>query len=401
MNPTQLFHNPNPQALAGGPAGDAPLAFHRRLPGYQPTPLVELPALARQLGVGRLWLKDEAQRLGLPSFKILGAAWAVYRALVARLGAEPVWATLDELAAHVAPLRPLSLAAATDGNHGRAVAHMARLLGLTAQIFVPAGTAAARIAAIASEGASVTVVDGSYDDAVARSAELAGPHCLVIADTSWPGYEDVPRQVIAGYGTIFAEVDAELAACGEPPPELVVVQMGVGALAAAAVGHYRHPASAAPPRLIGVEPTRAACVLASLRAGAIVSVPGPHDSIMAGLNCGAPSLIAWPLLQAGLDLCLAVDDRYACQAVRKLAAAGIAVGETGAAGLAGLLALRELPAAAAAAGLGAATRVLLIATEGVTDPTARARILASDCRADCVAGRVCAGETPGSQLPTF
>lgn len=395
MNPTQLFYNPHPYALAGGPVEDAPLAFHRRLPGYQPTPLVALPGMAQQLGVGRLWLKAEARRLGLPSFKILGAAWAIYRALVARLGAEPAWATLDELTAHVAPLRPLSLAAATDGNHGRAVAHMARLLGLTARIFVPAGTATARIAAIAGEGASVTVVDGSYDDAVARSAELAGPRCLVISDTSWPGYEDVPRQVIAGYGTIFAEVDAELAARGEPPPELVVVQMGVGALAAAAVGHYRHPASAAPPRLIGVEPTRAACVLASLRAGTIVSIPGPHDSIMAGLNCGAPSLIAWPLLQTGLDLCLAIDDHYACQAVRALASAGIAVGETGAAGLGGLLALRELPTAATAAGLGANTSVLLIATEGVTDPATRARILASDCRIDCMAGRACAQEAPG------
>ncbi len=400
---TRWYHNAaaTPTTDLAAPNSDPP-AFHRRLPGYAPTPLHETPTLAAQLGIGRLWVKDESQRLGMPSFKILGAAWAVYKAIVERLGAEPAWASIAELAAHVARLQPLCLAAATDGNHGRAVARMARLLNCSARIFVPAGTAAARISAIASEGADVIAVRGSYDDAVARSAEAAGPQCLVISDTSWPGYETIPRWVIDGYGTIFGEIDAELGRRGEPPPDVVLVQMGVGALAAAAIGHYRqaHPerlseTSRRPssfghrPTIIGVEPTRAACVLASLEAGALRPVPGPHDSIMAGLNCGLPSMIAWPLLRTGISGALAIDDVYACQGVRDLAAVGITAGETGAAGLGGLLALAEQPELMQQAGLGPTSRVLIISTEGVTDPVARARLLAADCRIDCVLQRVC------------
>ncbi len=146
-----------------------PLALHRRLPGYAPTPLVDVPSLAKEYGVGRVLVKDESSRLGLPAFKMLGASWATYRALVDRLGHEPEWNTVEELAREMATLQPLNLAAATDGNHGRAVARMARLLGFGAHIFMPAGTVDARIEAIESEGATVSVVAGDYDDAVARA----------------------------------------------------------------------------------------------------------------------------------------------------------------------------------------------------------------------------------------
>lgn len=367
----------NDGALMGaGTPGDSrdPLAFHRRLPGYAPTPLVELPRLARSLGIGRLWVKDESCRLDLPSFKILGASWAIYRALTDRLGrsAMPL-ASLDELRARIAPLRPLTLAAATDGNHGRAVARMARLLGLGAHIFVPAGMAPARMAAIAGEGAMVTVVDGSYDEAVARATAEAGEQCMVISDTAWPGYVDVPRWVIEGYATIFWEVDDELARRQEPGPDIVVVQIGVGALAAAAVRHFRSRPNGRP-ALIGVEPAGADCVLASLRAGRIITLPGPQHSIMAGLNCGTPSPVAWPLLAAGLDLVVAIDDEQARQGMRDLAAAGVVAGETGAAGLAGLTALlagergRLLRT-------DAATRILTLSTEGATDPAAYTHIV--------------------------
>ena len=149
----------------------------------------------------------------MPAFKILGASWAVYRALETRLGRslEP-WQTVAELAQRLAPIRPLTLAAATDGNHGRAVAHVAALFGFEAKIYVPAGTAQARIDGIASEGAQVEIVAGTYDDAVARAAEDAGERCLVISDTSWPGYEEVPHWVMEGYSTIMSEIDDELAA---------------------------------------------------------------------------------------------------------------------------------------------------------------------------------------------
>jgi diaminopropionate ammonia-lyase len=180
----------------------SPASFHRRLPGYAPTRVVDAPELADELGLAQVFVKDESERLGLPSFKILGASWAVYRLLVGRLGHEPEWRSLDELRAGLAPLGPLTFVAATDGNHGRAVAHMARLLGYGARVLVPAGTAAARIEAIESEGAPVTVVDGTYDDAVRASAALAADDVLVVSDTSWEGYTEVPRTVIAGYATI-------------------------------------------------------------------------------------------------------------------------------------------------------------------------------------------------------
>jgi diaminopropionate ammonia-lyase len=373
---TDIYFNPT-QSSPPEPPDRPPIMLHRRLPGYAPTPLFEVPAIAAALGVGRLWVKDESHRCGLPSFKILGASYAVYCALVERIGAvEPAWEDWNTFRGWVAPLRPLTLAAATDGNHGRAVAHMARILDFEAHIFVPCGMAQARIDAIESEGARVTLVDGTYDDAVQRSAAQAGPRCLVISDTSWPGYEAIPRQVIAGYSTIFVEIDAALAASGAAGPDLVAVQMGVGALAAAVVGHYGMVAPR--PRLLGVEPEAAACVLASLRAGQIVEIPGPHTSIMAGLNCGAPSLVAWPTVAAGLDACIAIPDERAREAMRALAGAGIVAGETGAASLGGLLeALTGDDCAAIRSRLGvdAACRVLILCTEGATDPDAYTSIV--------------------------
>jgi diaminopropionate ammonia-lyase len=282
------------------------------------------------------------------------------------------WETLDDLAAQLEPLRPLTLAAATDGNHGRAVARMAKLLGLESRIYVPDDMAQARIAGIASEGAEVIVVHGTYDEAVARSAEDASKRCLVISDTSWPGYEDVPAWVIDGYSTILQEVDDELAARGESGPNLVTVQIGVGALAAAVVGHYRTPEHAGT-KIVGVEPERAACMLASIEAGEIVSIPGPHDSIMAGLNCGAPSMLAWPVVSQGTDLFVAISDERAREAMRLLAGSGIVAGETGAAGLAGLIELLTGPDREhnrAYLGVTDRTTALSIVTEGATDPKA-------------------------------
>ncbi len=331
------------------------------------------------LGVGEVLLKDESSRLGLPAFKILGASWAVYRACEARAGGIlSTWQTIDELAQQLAPLRPMTLAAATDGNHGRAVAHMAALFGFAARIYVPAGTAQARIDGIASEGASVVVVDGTYDDAVARAAEDASERCLVISDTSWPGYEEVPRWVMDGYSTILWEVDDELRKHGEKDPDLVAVQVGVGALAAAVVQHYRQPDRIPQPTLLSVESLRAACLLASMEAGEIVSVPGPHDSIMAGLNCGRPSVIAWPIVSAGMDVFVAVSDERAREAMRALARAGVVAGETGAAGLAGLIELLtglENAEFRAKLGVNESTRVLLFVTEGATDPQAYREIV--------------------------
>jgi diaminopropionate ammonia-lyase len=375
----RILVNPDAREVLGGPAPDrAPLAFHRRLPGYEETPLVDAPGIAEALGVGKVWVKDESDRLGLPAFKVLGASWAVYKALEERLpgGAFGDWETVEELKEKLEPLRPLDLVAATDGNHGRALARVAGLLGLGARIFVPEEMVAARRETIAEEGAEVVVVKGTYDEAVERSYEEAGERSLVVSDMSWPGYERIPAWVIEGYSTLLWEIDDELERRREVGPDLVVVQVGVGAFAAAVTRHFRVPQRSRHPMLLGVEPAGAACLLESVAAGRIVSVPGPHDSIMAGLNCGRPSLVAWAAVSRGIDVLVAVDDEPAREAMRLTAASGIVSGETGAAGLGGLLELlrrggespEQEEKARRALGVGGESRVLLFNCEGATDP---------------------------------
>jgi diaminopropionate ammonia-lyase len=377
--PAVALLQPHPAGELTLHPGASPRAFHASMPGYAPTRLRTAPAAAERLGVAEVVVKDESARLGLPSFKVLGASWAVYRALLDRLNEPPqrveTFAALRDV---VAALRPFSLSAATDGNHGRAVAHMAALLGLTADIYVPANTVAARIDAIAGEGATVTVVDGGYDDAVRRSAQDAGERCLVISDTSWPGYEQVPGWVIEGYATVFDEIEEQLASAGGRRPDVMAVPIGVGALAAAVVAHVRSRPGPRP-AIVGVEPTSAACVLESVAAGEIVTLDHPQESMMAGLNCATPSLIAWPAVSRGVDAYVAVPDERVPEAMRLLAADGIAAGETGAGGLAGMLALAQDPQLAPARealGLGPETTVLLLCTEGVTDPAAYERLIA-------------------------
>ena len=351
------------------------LAFHRSMPGYRPTPLFSTPTLAEEVGVASLLVKDLSDCFGLPAFKIMGASWAVNHAIAERLGLPPAPA-FPTLLQRAESLRPLQLVTATDGNHGRAVAHMAALLGLEATVYVPSGTASARIDAIRGEGARLEVVNGSYDDAVARAAQDAGEHRLIVSDTSWPGYESTPRAVIDGYATILCEIDEQLDDLAAPRPDVVLVQCGVGAFAAA-VGLHRW-GDGVRPTLVAVEPDDAACMLESVAAGRIVTVPGPHRSIMAGLNCGTVSLVAWPLLASTFDLCVTVDDERARAAMRLLAKAGIEAGESGGAGLAGLLALRsaaELAMLRERFAIGATANVLVFCTEGATDPEEYARVV--------------------------
>lgn len=361
--------------------GRDPRAFHRRLPGYVSTPLVNAPAIAARLGIGALWVKDESSRFGLPAYKILGASWAVYRALEQHAARSPdqqlePWSTVEELRERLRPLLPLTLACATDGNHGRAVARMARLLDLQAHILVPSDMAPARVAAIAAEGAAVTAVAGGYDYAIRQCALLAGERCLVISDTAWEGYEDVPRWVMEGYGTLYKEVDEALAARGEAPPDVIAVQIGVGALAASVVWHYCGSGA----RIIGVEPSGAACLLASLEAGRAVSLDGDLCTVMAGLRCGTSSPLAWPALRAGLATLVAIPDERARQAMRLLARAGIEAGESGAAGLGGMLELctgSHAEEHRAALGITECSRVLVLNTEGATDRAAYEQIVNS------------------------
>ena len=332
-----------------GAAPDGAAArFHRRLPGYAPTPLTEVPGLAAEIGAGRLFVKDESARFDLRAFKFLGASWAGFLA-VARRSGYPGPARLDGLRAHLATAGSgLALVTATDGNHGRAVARTARLLGLPARVYVPEPVPAVVTGRISAEGAEVTLVDADYDGAVAaaRADADADGGAVLVQDTAWPGYEEVPGWIVAGYETLFAELDAQLADFGAPVPALVCVPSGVGSLAQAAVAHYRRPAlpAAARPRLLSAEPDTAACVLASLAAGSMVSVP-TGATVMNGLNCGTVSSLAWPYLRGGLDAAIAVDDAAAAAAVSSLAGAGIAAGPSGAAAFAALRASLTGPGA--------------------------------------------------------
>ena len=224
----------------------------------------------------------------------------------------------------------------------------------------------------------VTLVNGTYDDAIKCAATQESERSLVLSDTSWPGYEKIPRWVIEGYTTIFQEVDEELSRWQQRGPDLVVVQIGVGALAVAVVQQYRCPAVASHVKIVGIEPTSAACALASMKAGRIVSLTDPPQSIMAGLNCGTPTLIAWPLISTGIDFFVAIEDEWAKLGMRDLAMIGLVAGETGAAGFGGLAALLTGPSSqtmASALGGDTSTRVLVICTEGATDPVAYERIV--------------------------
>ena len=354
-----------PARTPGAPARD----LHERLPGHTTTAVRELTELADELAVGRVWLKDECGRFGLPSFKPLGASWAVCCAVAERLGDTEPPRDPAELRERARALRPLRLVCATDGNHGRAVAHIAALLELDAEVVVPAGTAAARIAAIEAEGARVHVVDGDYDAAQERSAELAREGGILVSDTSWPGNERIPARVAEGYGTIFAELEEQL----DSTPDVAFVPVGVGALAVAAVEHLA-PRGV---RLVSVEPADADCALASARAGRLVTVPGPHRSAMAGLNCGTVSLIAWPAVQR-MDAFCAIGDEHAEWGVRRLAELGLDRGECsgGVLGAAReLLTGEHAPRFREALDLGPDATALLLLTENVTDPEHFERIV--------------------------
>ncbi|MET8246559.1 diaminopropionate ammonia-lyase [Streptomyces sp. NPDC005202] len=335
--------------------------FHASLPEYAPTPLIELPSLAEELGVGRVFVKDESSRLGLPAFKALGASWAVHRILAERAasGEDP---------------GPVTLVTATDGNHGRAVARMARLFGHRAHVFVPKGVHPQAAAAIAAEDAEVTQVAGSYDEAVRRAAEAAAaPDAVLVQDTAWSGYEQIPGWIVEGYSTLCAEIDEQLTAAGAGMPDLVAVPVGVGSLAQAVVTHYRSRPAGQAPALMSVEPEAAACVVESLALGEPVSV-ATGETTMAGLNCGTPSSIAWTYLQSGLDAAVAITDADSARAAGDLAALGVSSGPCGAAALAGIRAALTGEGAdkrRTALGLGPSSTLVLLSTEGtVANPHA-------------------------------
>jgi diaminopropionate ammonia-lyase len=356
-------------------------SFHRQIPGFRTSPLKGLGSLAAMIGVGGIWVKDEAVRLGLGSFKVLGGSFAIYRYLRRQLGIEDREPTFAELTSSEVRRRlgPITFATATDGNHGRGVAWAANALGQKAMIYVHSKTSEARIRAIAAQGAEVKVIDGTYDDAVrqiSRDAQSNG--WQIISDTSWEGYEEIPTWIMQGYGTLFSEAQEQLAAQGLVKPTHLFVQAGVGALAASGIALYHRLLGAEAPLCVVVEPSEAACLLHSARAGdgAPHSFPGPLETIMAGLACGDPSPLAWRLLWDCADAFVASPDYVAAKGMRVFGVPldgdpPVISGESGAVTLGALMFIMEHAEGRAlreALCLGPDSQVLLINSEINTDP---------------------------------
>jgi diaminopropionate ammonia-lyase len=335
-------------------------------PELTATPLRALPALAATLGLATLLAKDETHRFGLNAFKLLGARFAV-----------------EQLLAEGAITRGDTLVCASEGNHGRAVAHTARALGCPARVYLSESVAAPRADAIAGEGAVVVRVSGTYDDAVRRAAADAEAHgWTVVSDTSWPGYERIPRLIMLGYTRMMDEMIQAMP--DDWRPDAIFVPGGVGGLLAAVASwsawHWPRP-----PHIVAVEPSSCACLQASARAGQPTTVPGPFDTMMGGLRCGEVSPLAFEAVLPIVDGYIAVDDGWSEQAMRALGRPAdhdpaVEAGPSGAAALAGLLAALEDRSARdlkAYLDLGPWSTVVVIVSEGMTDPPLWRRIMAT------------------------
>ena len=355
--------------------------FHREIPGYKMTPLRSMPNLAQMLGLGGIYIKDEAQRLTLNSFKVLGGSYAVSRYIQKMLGLSDEETTYEYLTSPEchAKLGNLTFAAATDGNHGRGIAWASMKLGLPCVIYVHKETSKARIDAIRGYGATVEIIDGNYDDAVRKMAEDAAANgWTVISDTSWPGYTEIPTWIMQGYSTLMLEAQEQLLGVGLSKPSHVFVQAGVGAMAASVIGFYTALFPDDPPTFIVVEPDKAACVFESIKAGdgKCHSVKGALDTIMAGLACGDPSPIAFEILEHTADFFLSIPDYIAARGMRILSCPlhgdpFIISGESGAAPLGALYSVMTDKGAAdirEKMKLGPDSTVFMVNTEGNTDP---------------------------------
>lgn len=352
---------------------EAALAEIEQWPDYRPTPLHRLPGLARTLGLGDVLYKDEALRFGLKSFKALGGAYAAARAVAGELHrrGHPRPAAPDVMAGRCAEAaRGLTITSATDGNHGRSVAWAARRIGCRAVIFIHETVSEARRAAIAAYGAEVVRVPGGYDDSVRHAfAEARRQHWIVVQDTGGSDYRDVPADITYGYGVLAREAIAQV---GEPPSH-VLVQAGVGGLASAVCAAFWMAWGARRPQFIVLEPAKADCVFQSLAAGRPTVVTGDLETVMAGLSCGVVSDLAWDILKHGADGAIAIDDAAALEGMRRLARPEkgdpvIVAGECSGGAVGALIALKDRPDLRGQLGIDARSRVLLIGTEGDTDP---------------------------------
>lgn len=343
-------------------------------PGYAPTPVNHLDRLAGELGLGAVYYKDEGERLGLGSFKALGGAYGVLRLaadFIAQVqGARPALREVRQ-GRFQTDLQRLTVTTATDGNHGRSVAWGAQMVGCRCRIYIHAGVSLGRQQAMEALGAEVIRIKGDYDESVVRCAEdSAAKGWHVVSDTSYEGYTETPRHVMAGYSVMASEALQQLA---ERPPSHLFVQAGVGGVAAALCARFWQVMGADRPRVVVVEPASAACLTASARAGRPASVPLSSETLMAGLSCGTVSLLAWDILEAGAAHYLAIGDEAVGPAMRLLASGEAGggpteAGESAVAGVIGLIAAASDPDLRKAMQLGADSRVFLLGSEGATDP---------------------------------
>jgi diaminopropionate ammonia-lyase len=354
----------------------------RSWPGYRPTNLVALPGLAASLGLGGIWYKDEGSRFGLGSFKALGGAYAVYHVLANAVkratGREPSSAELMA-GAHKDIVAAITVATATDGNHGRSVAWGAQLFGCRCVVYIHADVSEGRRDAIAHYGAEVRRIDGNSDDSVHRAAaDAKAEGWIVVSDTSYDGYMDLPKTVMEGYGLIALETLDELP--DDEKPTHLFIQGGVGGLAAAMTAMFWQKWGADRPQIVVIEPDAADCLFQSAVNGRPTKVEGDLDTLMAGLAAGEVSLLAWEILNLGANAFVTIPDEAAISAMRALAEGvggdpPIVGGEAGVGGLAGLLAAASEPRTAQALSLGALSRVLVVGSEGDTDPELYERLV--------------------------
>ncbi len=346
------------------------MAFHCQVPGYGPTPLKSLPELAEKCGVKTLLVKDESPRFGLNAFKGLGGIYVVAQAAGKLLGLEPEQITFPELKKpeYQVALHQMIFATATDGNHGKGVAWAAGLLGCPAKVFMPKGSSPRRAQAIRDAGqAEVTITQWNYDDTVNYVNQCAEKNgWVLVQDTSWGGYEQVPKWIMQGYTTMAQEAAEQLTEM----PTHIFLQAGVGAMAGAVTGYYRARYGENCPKIVLVEPYGAACIYESMEAGdgQPHTAKGNGETIMAGLNCGSPCTVAWDILRDYGSYALECGDDAAKLGMRTLRRFGIVSGESGASGIGAFLELAKSPEQKAKLGISPDAKILFFSTEGNTDP---------------------------------
>ncbi|MBN9668816.1 diaminopropionate ammonia-lyase [Roseibium aggregatum] len=357
-------------AILNDAAFEAARETIRSWPGYAMTPLVSLSGVAKKAGVGALYYKDEAARFGLGSFKALGGAYAVWRVLCRK--AEEEGKSPSDREAFSSLAQSVTVCCATDGNHGRSVAWGARTFGCNCVIFIHATVSEGRKREIEKYGARVVRCDGNYDDSVREAQESADREgWIVVSDTSYEGYMEIPKDVMQGYELMAAEALEQLP--DSEPPTHVFLQTGVGGMAAAVTANYWRRLGEKRPTIVLADPVKSACWLETIDAGKPTAVEGDLDTLMAGLACGEVSELAWTILKHSADAVVALSDDTAVDGMKLLAEgrygdAPLVAGESAVAGLMALLLVSEDPEARRALGLDGSSRVLVFGTEGATDP---------------------------------